>query len=1780
MNRKVTETYPLSSGQQAMWFIYQMAPESVVYNTYITVKINSDLNIPNFISVWNKIFEHHPILRTTYTTHKGKPVQQINKEQKFTIDLTDASGWSEDYLKEKIFAETDRLFNLEKDSVLRINLFTRSAKEHILLLTMHHIAVDMWSFDLLLTKFQALYTIEQASQEETETTADYLTENKSYLEFVHWESEMLSGSRGEKHWQYWQKQLAGELPILNLLTDKPRLPLQTYQGASHLLGLDDQLIQKLNNLAQTSGKSLYQILLTAFYVQLYRYTNQKDILIGSPTRNRVGGKFKSTIGYFVNLIVLRASVTEAITFQEFLTQVSNTVKEAQKHQDYPFSLLVEQLQLQRDPSRPPLCQVSFTWQRQRWCEPTENSLHNREQLLKMEPYLLGHQRGADFDLNLMVMEAKGVFQLCWQYNTDLFEASTITRMAGHYVTLLESIVADPQQQIWQLPLLTEVEQQQLLVEWNDTQADYPQDKCIHQLFEAQVERTPDAVAVVFENEQFTYQQLNDRANQLAHYLQSLGVGAEVLVGICVERSLEMVVGLLGILKAGGAYVPLDPKYPQDRIQFMLEDASVSVLLTQEHLVNRLPEQSRAYFVYLDTDAQEFIQSNEIPNRCEVKPSNLAYVLYTYGSTGRPKAVAIEHHSPVALVSWAQSVFPKEQLAGVLASTSICFDLSVFELFVPLSLGGKVILGENALHLSTMTTANQVTLINTVPSAIAELIRENNLPAQVNTVNLAGEVLQNQLVQQIYQQSTIERVFNLYGPSEDTTYSTFALLKKGTSESPSIGRSITNTQIYILDSHLQPVPVGVPGELHIGGAGLARGYLNQPELTSEKFIANPFSNEANSRLYKTGDLARYLPDGNIEYLGRIDSQVKIRGFRIETGEIEAILLQHPLVQESVVIAREDSPGDKRLVAYLVPGVNRQDLSEQVTEWQSEFVSDWQTLYEQTYSQAQAASDDLTFNIAGWNSSYTREAIPTEEMRLWVESTVSRILSLSPKRVLEIGCGTGLLLSRVAKNCLEYWGTDYSSAAIQYVEQLCCTVVGLEKVKLRQQTADNFTDIPKAKFDTVILNSVVQYFPSVDYLLQVLEGAIGVIDSPGTIFVGDVRSLSLLEPYHAAVKLAQMTEDRSVEQWQQQVRQSIASEEELLIDPRFFIALTQRFPQIGWVEIQPKRGYAQNELIQFRYDVTLHLGVQVQTTAVPWLDWQLNQLSFSQIEQQLNEQQPPILGIRNVPNQRVSQALQICAFWKNPPDVETVSELRQLLAQQSTTGINPEQFWELGEHLGYTVHLSWWGGSRDGSFDVVLCSNSSMQRPETPGAYAFWNSETIPTKSWSEYTNNPLQGKLVENLVPQVREFIQQKLPNYMIPSAFVILEALPLTPNGKIDRRALPSPSHHSNSDTIVLPRNPVELKLSQIWSTILKLDLVGVKDNFFDLGGHSLLAPYLMAQLKEQFGKDIPLTTLFQNPTIEQLAIAVQKDADTRSDSPLVAIQPMGERPPLFCVPGAGGYPFYLYNLARCLPPDQPFYSFQASYDKQKLVSITSVEEKATHYIQAMQKVQPQGPYFLAGHSFGGKIAYEMALQLLDRGEKVALLAILDTTAPAAIPKSYLEHLYKLDDASWMMSFDYSMKAVYGKELNLDAEQLRSLAPEAQVQYVLDSLKMADLLPPDAEPSYLSEVLEVYRAESMTVYVPELFYPVPISVFRSSDVFAVEESEISDPELLEYSKFFREKALGWDAFSSQPVDVHFVPGDHVTILRLPYVQVLAERLNACIQQVHLTIKNGELTFSG
>ena len=1486
---------PLSWAQERLWFLHHLEGESGAYTMPFAMRLVGNLNIKALEQAVGKMVRRHEVLRTRFEIKHDKPIQVIAPDIAITLPVVDlqnvADPWKQ--VEQLAIKEAYKPFDLAKDPVLRVKMWQVATDEYVLLIAIHHIAADGWSIGVLNRELSAHYRAIT-----TDSAVELPELSVQYADFTLWQRQWLTTQVLEPQLSYWKQQLAAAPPLLELPTDRPRPAIQTFRGGTERFQLDALLTSRLRQLSYKSGTTLFMTLLTGFVVLMSRYSGQTDLVIGFPIANRNRKEIEGLIGFFVNTLALRFDLSPELTLKALLEKVRQVTQNAYDHQDLPFEMLVEELQLERNLDRNPLVQVMFALQ---------NAPTNPWDLpgLKVEKTHWGLE-AVRFDLEVHLWEvAEGLEGFCY-YSSDLFDATTIARMMKHFQNLLEAIVTNLEQPVSQLPLLTEQERQQLLVEWNATQTDYPTDQCIHDLFAAQVAQNSNAVAVVFGQQKLTYQELNARANQLTHYLQKLGVKPGVLVGICVERSVSMVVGLLAILKAGAAYVPLDTEYPTERLAFIIEDTQISVLLTTQKLTDAIPKH-HARVVCFDTDADAialFSQQNPI---AVVTPDNLAYVIYTSGSTGKPKGVAVTHRAVNRLVINTNyiNIEPTDVIAQ---AANYAFDAATFEIWGALLNGAKLVGVSKDLALSPREFAgfmrsHKISILFLTTALFNQIAQE--VPYAFNSLRhllFGGEAVDPKWVKEVLENGAPQRLLHVYGPTENTTFSSWYLVQDVPEDATTIpiGQPISNTQIYLLDPQLQPVGVGVPGELYIGGDGLAKEYLNQPELTAQKFILSPFSRSkgageqgsrgaedklhpsfpsaplhlcpsaSSERLYKTGDKARYLSDGNIEFLGRIDYQVKIRGFRIELGEIETVLSQHPLLQESVVVVREDTPGDKRLIAYLVPALHRQTLPQQVSQWQSEYVSDWQTLYEQLYSQNQTSTDDLTFNIAGWNSSYTRQPIPDREMQEWVESTVSRIQANFPQRVLEIGCGTGLLLSRLAKYSQQYWGTDYSIAAIQHVEQICSKVEGLEDVRLLHQMADNFEGIPQGEFDTVVLNSIVQYFPSIEYLLQVLEGAIATITQQGTIFVGDVRSLPLLEQYHAAVQLSQVESDRTIEQWQQQVHQSLAAEEELVIDPGFFIALQTRFPQIGWVEIQPKRGYAQNELTQFRYDVTLHVGTNVQATTIAWLNWQLDKLSFTEIQNQLHKEQPELLGIRRVPNERVQQAVQIWQWLENPPAVETVNQLRQVLAQQPTVGINPEQFYQLGQQLGYTVHLSWWESSQDGCYDVVFCRNSSTQTSD--GKIAFWDSSAVATKPWIDYTNNPLYGKLVQKLVPQVREYIQQKLPDYMVPQAFVVLNALPLTPNGKVDRRALPTPDTATRnlSTGFVLPRSPIEAQIAQIWSEILGVERIGVKDNFFELGGHSLLATQVLSEINSAFKLDLSIQMMFESPTVAGIAAYIE----------------------------------------------------------------------------------------------------------------------------------------------------------------------------------------------------------------------------------------------------------------------------------------------------------------------
>jgi amino acid adenylation domain-containing protein len=896
---------PLSFAQQRMWFIEQLEPGNAAYNVPASVHLKGRVNLFTLEQSLNAVIARHEALRTRFVMVDERPAQIIAPALNLKVTVANLQGLPEVEKQQQSnrlsLEEAQRPFDLARGPLLRVTLLRLSDTDYVLLVVTHHIISDGWSIGVFIREVAALY--EAFSTGEPSPLPELPIQ---YGDFAVWQRQWLQGRILEEQLSYWKQQLSGELPVLELPTNRPRPAVQTLKGARHFFALPTGLSKRLKALSEQEGVTLFMLLLAAFQTLLYRYTGQTDILIGSPIANRNRPETEALIGSFVNTLVLRTSLSGNPRFRELLGRVRDVTLQGYTHQDLPFEKLVEELQPDRDMSRNPLFQIMFVLQNAPM--PTLKAPELTMNVIEID-------RGtSQFDLTLSLENTEQGIKGLFEYNTDLLDAESIARMQGHFRALLEHIVNNQDCRLDELRLLTDPELHQVAVEWNDREVNFPGDDCLTDLLETQAARTPDAIAVIFNGERITYEAFNRRANQLAHYLQGLGVRPEVCIGICLDRSLEMLVGMLGVLKAGGTYVPLDPGYPHEQLSFMLADSAAPFVLTQEHLLQRLGAHD-ARLICLDKDWELIAQESEENPESGVTGENLAYVIFTSGSTGRPKGVAIAHRNTSALLRWAHAAFAPEELRGVLASTSICFDLSVFELFVPLTCGGKVILVQNALQLPELPEAEEVTLVNTVPSAIAEIVRKGWIPPKPLTVNLAGEPLAPALVDQLYESGVARRVFDLYGPSEDTTYSTFALREKN--GEATIGRPVANTKVYLLDAGLNCVPIGVPGELYIGGSGVVRGYLKRPDLTAERFVPHPFSASPGARAYRTGDLARYFADGNIEFMGRIDHQVKIRGFRIELGEIEAALLQHPAVREVVALAREDQPAQKRLVAYIVP-----------------------------------------------------------------------------------------------------------------------------------------------------------------------------------------------------------------------------------------------------------------------------------------------------------------------------------------------------------------------------------------------------------------------------------------------------------------------------------------------------------------------------------------------------------------------------------------------------------------------------------------------------------------------------------------------------------------------------------------------------------------------------------------------------------------------------------------------------------------------------------------------
>jgi amino acid adenylation domain-containing protein len=1801
--------YPPSYAQQRLWFMDQVAPGNAFYNVDYAIRLKAAIDVPALERALNEIVRRHDTLRTTFMMVDGSPVQRVAPALHVPLPVVSIAHLPEEEREAETVrhasAEARIPFDLEHGPLIRTSLLRLGEQDWVFLLAMHHIVCDGWSMLVFNGELTALYAAFAAGESSPLPPLPI-----QYSDFTMWQRQYLAGPVLAEQLAFWKQQLA-DAPVLRLPTDRPRAGVPTFAGSYHVMSLSSELTRALKDLSGREGVTLFMTLLAAFKVLLLRYTGQEDIVVGTPVANRNRVELERLIGFFVNMLVMRTDLSGNPSFLEVLRRVRETALAAYDNQNVPFEKVIEVLHPERDLSFSPVFQVSF----QLFEIPGAD-----DELQPVATRLLWTQRGtAGIDLAIDAWEIGDRLTARIEYSTELFDGDTIARLAGHFQVLLEGVIADPGRRVSELPLLTETEWRELVLDWNAPRGDGHGEEapCLHRLIEAQGRRTPRAVAAVADGRELTYQALNEQVDRLARRLRRLGVRSEHPVAVCLERSLELIVAVLGVLKAGGAYLPVDPGYPRERIEFMLRDSGAAVVVTDAASAPVLAAIGPRVVAVDDDEALPADVAGDTGFDCDVGPQQLACIVYTSGSTGAPKGALITHGGLSNHMRWWQDLVGLDHTDSVLMKYSFSFDVASVELFPPLVAGARIVVtprGAEAdgARLVRLIAEERVSVLDTVPALLSVLLEEPGFAEcrSLRHVVCGGERMPPDLPDRLFARLNVE-LYNAYGPTEATITSTvFRCRGPHRPETVPIGRPIDNTRAYVMDRDGNPAPIGVPGELYIGGRGVARGYLNRPELTAEKFVPDPFA-DARGRMFRTGDLARYLPDGNIEFLGRIDEQAKVRGYRIEPGEVEAALALSPLVKACGVAAPEGADGDTRLVAYVVPVddepelwpsigeyglyddlmyyamthderrnrayraaidqvvkgrtvvdigtgadailsrfcveagaarvyaierlepayerarelVERLGLSDRIVvlhgesssirlpepvdvcvsellgmigssegvvsilndarrflkpegvmiprrsvtriaavalpdrlaahpsftelsehyaaeifrtvgrpfdvrvcikhlpaehvisevavfedldfsgyvspefrvpinltitkaarlqgfllwlnlytiddelidvlqggynwlpvffpvfhpglevtagdvieavgsgvpsgdrglpdyrvegrlhrrsgevvpfeytsahhpdsfrgspfyaalfsttatggdtraqEGQADVIARWRDAYDEMYG---TGSDgyDPTFNTQGWDSSYTGRPIPAVEMREQVEATVARILALRPTRVLEIGCGTGLLLHRIAPHCERYVGTDFSAAALAGIRaQLARSP--LPRVELWQMAADDLADIEGESFDCVVINSVVQYFPSAAYLVRVLEGAVRAVSPAGHIFIGDVRMLPLLEAFHLSVEREAAPAALPAGELQARVRKRMQNEQELAVAPALFTALQEHRPEIRAVFTQLKRGRYLNELSCFRYDVVLQVGGEPAGPPPRWIKW--SQVgSVDAVRHLLRESGPEALGIRQVPNARVAREMRMLDRLARSDDSATCKAVVDAVDAEDHRSVDPESFWDLAVDCPYDVSVGSSIGARGGEYDVVFHRRRGTVSPPGPGVLLGHRAGRLP---WSAYTNDAVRSEPGTRRVPALRRFLRERLPDFMIPSAFTFVKALPLTPNGKLDRHALARLGGHGDgaAAAYIPPSTALERSLAAVWQDVLGVERVGVKDNFFELGGHSLLLVRLQSRLRRVIDHDLSIIDLFRYPTIRSLVDALSLEAGPAS---------------------------------------------------------------------------------------------------------------------------------------------------------------------------------------------------------------------------------------------------------------------------------------------------------------
>ena len=1440
---------PLSYAQQRLWFLEQLVTGNPFYNESSAIRILYPLDTAALEKTLNEIVRRHETLRTVFVSTDGQPLQRVLAPQPLSfpiIDLTHLPETQRESESLRLVNEHAREpFNIAKGPLLRVALIRLSASDHIFVVTMHHIVCDGWSTKVFFDELRELYAAFVYGRPSPLPELPI-----QYTDFSAWQREWLQGSALEEQLEFWKGRLAG-LQTLELPADKPRPAVPTFSGAREPIAIPPEVNQALESLCEQISVTPFMALLAAFQALLQRYTGQDDVAVGSPVANRNRAELEKLIGFFVNTLVMRTDLSGNPTFRELLRRVREVALSAYSHQDLPFERLVEELQPTRDPSRNPLFQVTFQILSDR------ESKETIEQLRVVEV----EQLTSKFDLRCDLWPRDGGLTGYLEYSLDLFEHQTIKLMARNFEALVAAMVADPDRRISSAPL--SAGEQERLREWNNTTCAFSYQGCVHERFEKLADTSPDQLAIEDGAESISYGDLNRRANQLAHYLKRRGIKHGCLVPILLDRSIDLIVSLLATLKTGAAYIPLDPSYPRERLSIMLREALAPLVLTKSEFAETVP----GFISQIQIDKnRHVIAKEEVSNlQNHVDEKSLAYVIFTSGSTGKPRGVEVLHSGLNNLVNWHEQEYQITSKDRATLYASPGFDASVWETWPYLSVGASLHIPDAETHASPSHLAGWMAekgiTISFLPTPVAEAFVEMELP---NTLRLRVLLTGGDKLRHYPHARLPFRFVNHYGPTENTVVATACAVETRTTlNAPPIGKPIANVRVYVLDRYGHPVPVGAKGELYLGGAGLARGYLNQASLTKEKFISTNLDPHLESRLYRTGDLVRYRSDGNLEFHGRVDCQMKIRGYRVEPGEIEAALDQYPPVKKSLVVLQENGSGEKALAAYVMSQAAQDpDL---VASLQSERIDEWQQIYEQLYLSSNEERDH-SFDIIGWNSSYTGQPLSRAEMDEQVTATVKRISALGGKSILEIGCGTGLLLLRLAGDFERYVGTDFSKAALAEVEAQV-RARNWSHVELYHRRADEFPAADAHSFDVVVLNSVVQYFPHMDYLADVLEKACGMLRPGGFVFVGDVRSLPLQPFLQAGIEIARADDDCTVEDLRARMVRRSKSEPELIVDPQFFHALAARFKDISGVAIEVRRGGHQNELTRFRYDVLLQ--VSGTTAALSWQNRSWKEIgTIAALRDYLKNNAAAHL-ITGIPNARLSSE-RVKLQKLEQADASALLSSLDLEDQPAESAVEPEQLWALGDELDYRIQVGFSEGPDKCAVDVKCVLRSSSNAPVifTPTAEVSSGEFTRP---WSSFGNEVLKQPSEQYMTQRLRQHARQWLPEYMVPSRFIWVAKLPLTANGKLDRAALPS-SNGSRSHSVAsraAPKNDVEAKLAGIWEEVLGLESVSVNENFFDLGGHSLLLVRLHSKLTQQFETSLSIIDLFRLPSISSLARAL-----------------------------------------------------------------------------------------------------------------------------------------------------------------------------------------------------------------------------------------------------------------------------------------------------------------------